>query len=537
MVANYHFGYSHGKSSFKFDFINNDSFGECLKKIKETEENKETITLEELWKLTEEIIKNLHKLISEHLFCDDYRFLSRTESLYPIIQLFIQYPQLVDKIKDDKNNEENIPEKLETKILCRLILQFQLASYSTKDLLNIVYSIYHSRDNLRETINKIDEERLEKITGKKEKPIFEPESKQENKIKWEFGEGSDWDDVNSVNHRYVHLMYWLQRKLGAKDFNYKNNIEEYRYSKFEEKFINRNNGGENGEGKPTEVEINKSVQPQREHLIPYSILKDILDIKDGKRISNHPANNIGNLTFISGLFNSMDYGKSNNIMKIDEEYENNLNAHFLNGDFLKENSLKEISESKCDYEKFIKNRRNLIKEEFQNWINNLNVEPYDIPKTNYEIQHYTDRYLELKNQFDDDFAELIWRTHHNCKTGNPTEGFTYHTKLRPVKNRYLILYKKKPKTEKIKSTHKNNNINFCLYKDDKSICIEYYDNNNENKTIYENNTVKIKKILNELNKKEFKDINNEDVHKELIDSINENIDETENKIPILEESK
>jgi len=424
MVTNYHFGRSHGKSSFNFDFINNGGFSEIINN-NEMDKGK---SLNDLWKRTQIIIFALHKLIKGGLFCDDYRFLPSTVSLYPIIQLLIQFPELI--ILDEKNT------------LCRLIFQFQFAGYSTKEILNLVYSINQLRYNFGETIRFMDN-----FLSKKNKYsdfIFDIDSNGE----WVFGDNTEWNDAKSVNHRYVQLMYWVQRKMKAKDFNYKENSFS-EISDFEEAFTieydNKNYNGYYNNGLPIEKRFN----PQREHLIPYSKLKEILNIGETGRVSTHKANDIGNLTFISSLLNSMYHGKGDKIMNF-EKVDENLKAHFINNDIqVPFNKLKNNMEKEKEgcYDDFITQRRKLIKQGFIDLINSFNEDLGEMKMIDYEIQKYHTDYLNLCNDYKKykEIADLIWRVFHNYKEKKEgSNEFNYiFKKMREIKkgidNKYLIL--------------------------------------------------------------------------------------------------
>jgi hypothetical protein len=88
---------------------------------------------------------------------------------------------------------------------------------------------------------------------------------------------------NSLQDRYVLLLYWLVRKNKAMDFSYsKNNLMK----------INEFTPG-------NECVVSEEFEPEKQHIVPYSLLMDIFEIDERTRLSTHAANNIGNITYIS----------------------------------------------------------------------------------------------------------------------------------------------------------------------------------------------------------------------------------------------
>jgi len=172
---------------------------------------------------------------------------------------------------------------------------------------------------------------------------------------------------NSIQDHYVLLLYWLLRRNGIRDFSYKN-VERL------------------GKSKPysqNEVLIDKNVDPQKQHIIPFSKLRDVLGEEDLKRTSKHPANNIGNITYISKNLNNYETGLGDEFINLEDEPKENKLAHFLEGEeienqykylidqFSKSEDSKNKGKLKDEYEKFCSLRRKEIIKGFGEWLNEL----------------------------------------------------------------------------------------------------------------------------------------------------------------------
>jgi hypothetical protein len=177
---------------------------------------------------------------------------------------------------------------------------------------------------------------------------------------------------NSLQNRYVLLLYWLERKHVARDFSYKNLPKGCPSSL---KTITKN-----GE----EVTVEASVSPEKQHIVPYSILKGVYNLESRTRISSHKVNNIGNVTYISRALNGFDEGLGAQPIEMEYETDSNLESHFLlkpkedKGNALTISLYNEIIANNEDnsvirkkFEKYCKHRIHLIEEGFLSWVYEL----------------------------------------------------------------------------------------------------------------------------------------------------------------------
>ena len=170
----------------------------------------------------------------------------------------------------------------------------------------------------------------------------------------------------SLQDRYVLMLYWLVRRMKARDFSY-GNLPEDRRKLMLDRY---------GSAYDQEVEIEHSVEPQKQHIVPYSMLRDIYGITERGRLGYHPINNIGNLTYISAALNSYETGLGPDPLKLENESSENLEQHFLAGqddDHLRLHYQSVIQgkndkERRESYEKFCEARRKLIACGFADWL-------------------------------------------------------------------------------------------------------------------------------------------------------------------------
>ena len=174
----------------------------------------------------------------------------------------------------------------------------------------------------------------------------------------------------SLQSRYVLMLYWLERRMEAHDFSYRN-LKEDRRKLMLDRY---------GPVYDHEVEIEHSVEPQKQHIVPYSWLKTTVyenDTTGRGRLVNHPINNLGNLTYISAALNNFETGLGDVPLQFEDEPPENLERHFLargDADNLRGLYQSVVAPEENDatrqitYEQFCAARRKLIAHGFADWL-------------------------------------------------------------------------------------------------------------------------------------------------------------------------
>ncbi len=326
-TCNFHFDQGLVSGGFSFDTLNRPKIQKKLKDSDNTEKFKK------LFEYSQSILKYVRDILRVDLYCDSFQFLPDTLSLLPVFQLLLKYPQLM-------NNEAYRP-------LVRLaILKLMLARPTQLDLLRLISDI--RKTNTLEKCAHI----IRKI------PIPPLQERFENS--------------NSLQDRYVLLLYWLERKHGAYDFSYKN-LPSGIPARLKERT-----------GNTSEVPIQADYEPEKQHIVPYSTLGRIFNINGRSRISSHYINNIGNITYISHDLNSFDGGLGDKTFKWEHESDKNLRSHFLKAasrdgcsssilsiydEIINEDIYQNGTRQK--YTKFCKERAALIAKGFTDWIDEI----------------------------------------------------------------------------------------------------------------------------------------------------------------------
>lgn len=332
----YHFGSSPGSSGFSFTIMESEPF---LNRLREQKEK-----INELWKITQDVIEYVRKVLREPLKCDSLQFLPETSSLLPVFQALIKY------YPKDSKQTTGLIEWLESPVykkkIAAICLQLLLFVRTGREIMEMVRKINNSTHTLSDALQYL-----------KTSTEINPDKLL-----------SSLENADSLQDRMILLLYWLLRNRGANDFSYeKNNIKA-------KKFFT---------GKK-DIPIDELVKPEKQHIVPYSKLKKILNIEERTRISSHPANNIGNITYISHDLNSTDRGIGENALNLEDEPSDNLEKHLLSDleyDVLsgfKEIIKPEDKDIEKDREKYVgkyndlmPKRQNLIKKAFLSWINDL----------------------------------------------------------------------------------------------------------------------------------------------------------------------
>jgi hypothetical protein len=120
--------------------------------------------------------------------------------------------------------------------------------------------------------------------------------------------------AQSLTDRYALILYWVLRKRGARDFSYAANSCSIG--------TDASSGSE-----PPEPLLNDSARPEKQHLVPYALLKRLFGVT-GARPGRHETHDIGNLTYISAFQNGFD-GVASTPLNVAAEPANNRDAHFL----------------------------------------------------------------------------------------------------------------------------------------------------------------------------------------------------------------
>jgi len=172
--------------------------------------------------------------------------------------------------------------------------------------------------------------------------------------------------ANSIQSRYVLLLYWLERSLGARDFRY-THVPSPHTLKGEERLLT------------------EAVEPEKQHLLPF-IKAQTLYAGELRRGGSHTVNCIGNLTYISRAQNDFDGGLGDRFARLDLEDRNNQTAHLLVDDrrgervlgdydalrrqFDKED-LSSVISARGTFERMVRRRREIVGNAFEVWLGKL----------------------------------------------------------------------------------------------------------------------------------------------------------------------
>jgi hypothetical protein len=165
----------------------------------------------------------------------------------------------------------------------------------------------------------------------------------------------------------VLLLYWLLRSAGARDFSYGINLSPEQAARIRDanRKLVSNPEETGGENSLLEVLIQAGVRPEKQHIVPYTQLKNLYSLTERSRLSNHEANNISNLTYISHHLNGLE-GLSDKALNFRNESEVVLGAHFLDRDDPFHGSI-----TKEKYLRFCKQRRERLARAFHKWLSRL----------------------------------------------------------------------------------------------------------------------------------------------------------------------
>jgi len=327
-VSNYHFNRSLGSQSLSFKVVHSDCFTGLM-------EGNDSKKIEDLWIETRDVIATVRSLLKHDLFFDDLAFLPDTLSLIPIFQMIIQYPAL--------------REPQYRHVLGWATLSLLLANQDGKDILSLVSTL---RDE--ELASEVLPGMLKDLDMDARRTIKTPQT---------------LEDASTIQNRYVLLLYGLLRRQGVRDFSYKN--------------INKSSPLTGKE----ECLIAEACCPEKQHIAPFSCLVKAMNDRDAKRGSDHPFNNIGNLTYISSSLNHYETGLGADPIDRTIEPDKNLQAHYLHDDdhgkvgqlydklidILREGNGTPVETIDSLFESFCKARRRHISQGFISWLDDLSL--------------------------------------------------------------------------------------------------------------------------------------------------------------------
>ena len=329
-TSNYHLCRSAGSQSLSFNVVHGDEFARQITGV-----NSEKC--EFLWNETCEVLVAARNLLRQELHYDSLAFLPDALSLVPIFQLLIQYPQL--------RAAQFQP------LLGWAALALLLAFEDSEDILGLVAKLRDEGEIAADILPSF----LENLDAEARSCILDPLTLME---------------ADSIQNRYVLLLYGLVRRNRARDFSWKNVP-----------------GNKLMQDQESEI-VCETCSPEKQHIVPFSCLKEAIGDGKAKRGSRHHFNNIGNLTYISSELNGLGTGLEQTPINRQYEPRENQIAHFMqdgeNTDDIgplydevkrlvwdeKETSSDDV-ESK--YKRFCAARRALIAKGFESWLDDLKL--------------------------------------------------------------------------------------------------------------------------------------------------------------------
>lgn len=242
-IATYHLRFSIGTSAFSFDLLSSPTFRDRL------DDPATAQAIDKMLGSTKEVLTFIREVLREHLYCDDLQRLPEASSLWPVTQLLVRFPRVMEGGAGGPG----------ARVVAAVLLRLYLAPRSTRELLARIAEI-----NRAQTFSA--------CAGALAKTL----SLEEAAERMRRGVAS----ARSLQDRYVLLLYWLLRKLGAKDFVY----------------ANLDRLGRKPKPDHAEFELEEGVEPEKQHLVSYSRLAVAYGITGRVRVSSHKVNDIGNLT-------------------------------------------------------------------------------------------------------------------------------------------------------------------------------------------------------------------------------------------------
>jgi hypothetical protein len=342
IVLAYHRKEIRGGSSFSFETADRETLADPgVQKV-----------LPEILQITREVLEDTRSILRGPLCCDDFRFLPDTSSLWPIFVLLTRFRGLVRSRVAPSG------------ALGSMALRLVAADLPKRDLLALCRDIDRST-SLADVRAIFDEHR--DLAARSIKPIID----------------RGIANAESLMDRFTLMLYWLLRSRAARDFSYDKNLDE----KCRE--FRRRTGWASEQPICAQAAMQPALEvcAEKQHIFPYSWLKDVYKLEDGPRPGSHAVNDIGNLTYLSSELNGLD-GIGQRPLSIAEENSENRISHFLTDDAVDvyERAIHKYgnpTDSTRDaarraYERFCRKRRASIAEALVAWERSLAAQPMSV---------------------------------------------------------------------------------------------------------------------------------------------------------------
>lgn len=297
LAMNYHTGKAIGTTGLSFSVIQEEA--RQLTGGSEEERGKNILSLRELWEITSRIVIAVRRLLMDQLKLDTLAFLPDSRSLLPVFMLLIKHPDFMTgegkyyEIKDDYKMHfayilltvllaatgENEGEIMK---LTTLLREVPLTGEKTLQLLVAGELLNSGLENFAESM-----ERCKNLEEKWRKIVTAAAEigKENGRLQY----------ANSLTNRYVLLLYALERRQGVCDF-YGASLPKWDTCP-QEKHLDETNRWRRYEKYDDSLLISEKSFPEKQHIVPYSAFRHSYGGKG--RVVNSPANNIGNITYIS----------------------------------------------------------------------------------------------------------------------------------------------------------------------------------------------------------------------------------------------
>jgi len=254
---------------------------------------------------SERVIVRTAGVLRDVLMCDDLRFLPSADALRPVFSLLLKFPEVEDKVVG----------------AAILSLQLDASVVGGRDGDDRIQAGLRRANNLSEAMalfpKTVDSAGLSEALGQ----------------------------AQSMQNRWVSLLYWLQRDLAARDYG--------------------------GQGLPLDVHA----RAHKEHIVPFSLLHPAftdLEARGGHG-RTHLANSIGNLTFLSEDFNLAHGSEPVPLWEIDQSL---LGPHQLADDAtlvayrraVEGLRAQRYEDGVAAYVSFVEGRLRLLSEALHDWV-------------------------------------------------------------------------------------------------------------------------------------------------------------------------
>ncbi|HOA12877.1 MAG TPA: DUF262 domain-containing protein [Myxococcota bacterium] len=245
-----------------------------------------------VWRETRDVVVAIAELLRTELHLDSFVFLPGARVLWPVMMALVRFPGMMD----GRGTREARVRDGYRKALAHVILKLILSNPADRWLLEQVVFTAGVRTSAKDCIDGL----VQAVEFKRFDSMLDEALKESN----------------SLLSTPVLILYGLERSRGARDFSYGNY-----YFKNHELF------------KRAPRPIDRNCGPEKQHIVPYSLLTQAYGVDSGGRVSSHPINNIGNLTYLSHDMNGLD-GLGSTPLDFTGEEQGNLDAHCLGADSL-----------------------------------------------------------------------------------------------------------------------------------------------------------------------------------------------------------